>query len=93
MTARRKDFREADLGRSARRRHRLRHGPRLGDETAGRYILSGDASRSGEGNGPGLAPTSKVVEPAASSFMVESEKGKGFAFRVRLPVSREKTVL
>lgn len=50
----------------------------------------GDASRSGEGNGPGLAPTSKVVEPAASSFMVESEKGKGFAFRVRLPVSRRK---
>ena len=53
-------------------------------------VYRGDASRSGEGNGPGLAPTSKVVEPAASSFMVESEKGKGFAFRVRLPVSRGK---
>ncbi|MFR1984119.1 MAG: ATP-binding protein [Christensenellaceae bacterium] len=53
----------------------------------------GDAARSSEGNGPGLAPTSKVVEPAASSFMVEREEGKGFAFRVRLPVSREKTVL
>lgn len=50
----------------------------------------GDASRSGEGNGPGLAPTSKVVDPAASFFMVENEKGKGFAFRVRLPVSRGK---
>ena len=59
----------------------------------GDTFYRGDASRSGEGNGPGLAPTSKVVEPAASSFMVESEKGKGFAFRVRLPVSREKTVL
>ena len=58
-----------------------------GLETKRRVV---DASRSGEGNGPGLAPTSKVVEPAASSFMVESEKGKGFAFRVRLPVSRGK---
>ena len=32
----------------------------------------------------------KLDGEAASFFMVENEKGKGFAFRVRLPVSRGK---
>lgn len=50
----------------------------------------GDASRSGEGNGPGACADVESRRACGKLVMVESEKGKGFAFRVRLPVSRGK---
>lgn len=48
-------------------------------------FFQGDASRSTEGNGLGLALVKRIVELSGGQISIESEIGKGTRFEVRLP--------
>lgn len=48
-------------------------------------FYQGDGSRSGEGNGLGLAIVNRIIEISAGRIYFESEVGKGTCFTVELP--------
>ena len=50
-------------------------------------FYQGDTSRSSEGNGLGLAISSKVIEKHGGKLMVNSEVGKGSVFTVIMPTN------
>lgn len=50
-------------------------------------FYQGDTSRSGEGNGLGLALACRVVDKLGGSLRVESEAGKGSTFTATIPLN------
>lgn len=58
------------------------------DEEVKKHVFDkfyqGDESRSTQGNGLGLAMVAKIAEALSAEVTVESQKGKGSAFTLKL---------
>lgn len=51
-------------------------------------FYQGDCSRSGQGNGLGMALVKRILDLLGGSIIVDSEPGAGSTFKVTIPVSR-----
>ena len=56
-------------------------------------FYQGDSSHSGEGNGPGLALTLRVLQLHDSTINVSSIPGQGITFIVTIPIESQECCL
>ena len=60
----------------------------MDEEIKGRLFTSFFSTKEGKGTGLGLLITQKIVKENRGTIEVESEKGKGSTFTIRLPYKK-----